>query len=429
MRVKTTAGVALIGGVALALLSGLTATAAEAATLPPKPPGSYGYTIPITALGTAPLYPGSGGWWVPASGETLSGTRLGGGACTKTPSNCTHGGGGLGVDPSRNVFNQVFRLSEPYVSAGVVTVQIEERHLTDNRGSFAGNPIVLNTRSTAFSAPFSSGSNTDNGGYCSASTGWVASSTFTRSTQGQQSTATVQGWASTNGAVNAGTSTGQVQFMVATQCPNVSRLVVDVAYGVGGGEQRIRSFFWDADRWTKGDVPYTNKGAEEALCNSENASVLPDCLWYQGTADGTDFSTVCRNAPPLLWNDWSTLGDWVGHYGRCLFVPVNGFDQANELGSAWTDSSGGTMTGALDALWDSWYIPESCGQLFNLSTTAIPGVNLNSCNWAAEWAPAHLMLSILVRVLSGVALIVFLVKTIIGVINKKTPVPFDEADS
>lgn len=183
---------------------------------------------------------------------------------------------------------------------------------------------------------------------------------------------------------------------------------------------------WSADRWRDrtayvgpdGDSP------EEAICY-----LYPDTegcyeVLNPPILDGTDFDVACAGAPEPTWAVWDWLFPWVGHMVQCLFVPLNGWDRLGWVDSAWRGGAGGEISDTLDALLDSLAVEGGCGLIMEGevlgSDTAI-----DTCSWG--WAStARLFLYWAFLITGCFAAVIFLMRTIFGLIDGRTPTPFDE---
>lgn len=185
---------------------------------------------------------------------------------------------------------------------------------------------------------------------------------------------------------------------------------------------------WSAERSFKG-VLYEDDPPEEAICKVHPEH--PDCVYVlpPETIDGTDFDTVCAYAPVFGWGDWNWLKDFVGHYARCLFQPVNGFDREGSVGLAWEDSPASELNTDMASIAGSVDVTEACGMLFNTgSWSVMPDFGVNTCTWGSWGGPLKTFLSAVVTIFGGIWLIWLTVNTIVGVLNKRTDNPLGGAE-
>lgn len=183
---------------------------------------------------------------------------------------------------------------------------------------------------------------------------------------------------------------------------------------------------WDADRWRDRN-PYQGGDAgtdEEAICD-----LLPDTpgcfdVLNPTPIDGTDFDVACAGAPEPTWAVWDWLFPWVGHMARCLFVPLNGWDRLGWVESAWQGGAGGDLSDTMSALGDALVIDGGCGALLDGNVMGAD-VELDTCSW--EWAAGgRTLLFWFITIMGGIAAIIFLARTIFGLIDGRTPTPFAE---
>jgi len=170
------------------------------------------------------------------------------------------------------------------------------------------------------------------------------------------------------------------------------------------------------------------EAAQGLICTQANAH--PDCVYLGNpdNVDGSSFSQVCAYAPVFTWGDWSWLKDFVGHYARCLTVPINGWDRENEIGPAWEKGAGGEISGQLTQLGNQIAIAETCGSLMQ-GTGSWAALSINTCSWNSWGGTLKGVLSIGVLMAGGFFIVGFVVRTILGVVSRKTPSPIAGDDS
>ena len=148
------------------------------------------------------------------------------------------------------------------------------------------------------------------------------------------------------------------------------------------------------------------------------------CILYRNV-DGTNFDIVCANAPVLVWNDWSRFPDWIGHYARCLFNPLNGFDRTGEVKAEWENSA---VADAVDAFNNAGAIVGVTGQCGLHDTYGIPGVlvlPIDTCTWT--WVtPIQGILRIGIYIAGSLGFIVVIIKVMSGLVSRKLPTPFGD---
>lgn len=186
------------------------------------------------------------------------------------------------------------------------------------------------------------------------------------------------------------------------------------------------TYTWTAETWFGGTAGYkdgiTTKDGQASVCavNSQHA----DCVYLGNTAgvDGSSFAAVCAYAPVLAWGDWGWLKDFVGHYARCLTVPVNGWDRESRIGPAWEQGAGGEITGQLRQLGTTIDIAETCGNLVEGNGTW-DGLDINTCTWSSWAGTLKFVIHTGVLVAGAFFIVSFVTRTLLGVVTRKTPSP------
>lgn len=248
-----------------------------------------------------------------------------------------------------------------------------------------------------------------------ATTEWsLPSSWFSVNVSGSTESSGTSGAASDTSALI--TQTG----ITSTTCPYLVSLRVPVqTWQTESADGVVTIATWGADTWYRQQL-YNLIDPIDVLCATPVGASLPVCI-TRTEVDGTNFAVVCANAPALLWNDWSTLGSWVGHYANCLFNPLNGFDRNGQVAQTWESSSAAPILGALNTAVDQFQFSSTCGVIFDYDLLGSP-LRLNTCSLAV-WGDFRTALGWIIYVLSAVGLLYFLIKIITGIFNKKTPNP------
>lgn len=200
-----------------------------------------------------------------------------------------------------------------------------------------------------------------------------------------------------------------------------------VLYALGGIPQ-YGCFLheWTAERWADNNAYAGPDGEtpEEHICTLYPET--PGCYEVINPpyVDGTDFDVACAGAPEPTWAVWDWLFPWVGHMVQCLFVPINGWDRLGWVETAWQSGAGGDMTDTIAALGDALVVEGGCGVILEGDVLG-SDVEIDTCSWS--WANAgRVMLYWLIIITGCFAAVMFLMKSIFGIIDGRTPTPFDE---
>lgn len=148
--------------------------------------------------------------------------------------------------------------------------------------------------------------------------------------------------------------------------------------------------------------PYIEEDPELVLCTLD--PTYADCAFVLEGVDGTDFNAVCAY-PPVWDGDFLHFGDWfvlmVGHYSKCLFQPVNGWDREG-LAQRGYDEKIVPAQESIETLFTSWAgLYEGCGVVAQYSLFGNPIV-IDTCqaSWVAPfknfWRVVVMVLSLLV---------------------------------
>lgn len=228
-----------------------------------------------------------------------------------------------------------------------------------------------------------------------------------------------------------------VEWSVAA-CPRIVRIdvVVCTFFGNGPDEYSCTITAWWWETW-KNNHEYTDPD-DPNVGNCEVVWIAPACtpIVYPPYVDPTDFGSVCGNPPAYVPPGWAEFGDWVpslvgwigsaiGYYADCLFNPRGGWDPAGVLPAAWSESSYGEVTTVLATAAESFTFGETCGALFEVEGGVLDGFGVNTCAWS-EWAgPLRAFITLAVWILFGIWALWFVIQTITGVVNRKSPNPID----
>lgn len=157
--------------------------------------------------------------------------------------------------------------------------------------------------------------------------------------------------------------------------------------------------------------PYIEDDPIHALCLLD--PTYADCAFVLEGVDGTDFNTVCAY-PPVWDGDFLHFGDWfvlmLGHYSKCLFQPVNGWDREG-LAQRGYDEKIVPAQESIETLFTSWAgLYEGCGVVAQYDLFGSPVV-IDTCQ-AAWVAPFKNFWRVVVMVLS-LLVIAFAVLTVV----------------
>jgi len=188
---------------------------------------------------------------------------------------------------------------------------------------------------------------------------------------------------------------------------------------------------WSAENWYNNKAYKASEGgttadAQKLICLAIGGT-HSDCVFLGGSdIDGADFDQVCAYAPEFTFGDWNWLKAAIGHYARCLWQPVNGFDKTGIVADSVAASPIAALTGPVTTALEAWQISGSCGSIFNTgSGTPLPGFGFSTCGM--EWGN-------IIRDIAGIGVLVFggfyvlrsIAKTALTVLSRSappTPVP------
>lgn len=390
--------------VGVALIAGVVPADANVPNRPPRtdrPGAGFIYGVPTSFFGTTPLFEGVGGYLVGIPSPGNSGT---GNTFTSTGTNADLPAGYLGVMPS------IFTLSEPYLASGRVRVGLIGQNLPMDQTKYRGaNYCLGNSTACGTSTPHNFTMN------C-ATTAW--SKTFT----------TV-----TNSGLSAnGTSLPPANYSVDMgSCQFLQSLSFAYITCTGVNSCTKRHAMWSAEQWWNARTSYPVKPGDELwhLCQGPESINSPECV-YVDPPDELTFEQACANAPATDILNWSWLGPWVAHYARCMFVPPQGWDHNSSIQSAWDDGTPGQVTGAVLTIVDTFNFNESCGMLMGTGTAAeiLPNLNIDTCSWTWGY-PLKPWVAAAIIAAGGWWVIRFYLRSIVGVVNRKTVTPLDSEKS
>lgn len=238
-----------------------------------------------------------------------------------------------------------------------------------------------------------------------------------------------------NSEVNLGGYPGNATF------PIISSTGATVAVGSFTGcshliEVNLRVCRWSSNldtdftcyvaRWTAENQfnarPYSEADPERVLCELDPN--YADCAFILEGVDGTDFNVVCA-FPPVWDGDFLHFSDWlvlmIGHYGRCLFEPVNGWDREGTAQNSY-DLKMGPILDSLDTLVFSWMgLYEGCGVISNIDILGQPLV-LDTCtvSWTHPIREGWRWITI---VSTALLLVTAVLMLFTNVVNRRLPAP------
>ncbi len=166
-------------------------------------------------------------------------------------------------------------------------------------------------------------------------------------------------------------------------------------------------WWWPGDYYGQKNVSSYESGLV-AWCQKQ--ATRPECAGVVDK-DGTSFAEACANPPEADWLSFSWLGPWVGHYARCLTVPLNGWDPSGKVDAAVESGAVGDVRDFATGLGSKVHFSESCGVL---GSVAFPGggapLTIDTCTgfWTRV-GPIKALLSIALAVgaaLYGFSLII-----------------------
>lgn len=186
--------------------------------------------------------------------------------------------------------------------------------------------------------------------------------------------------------------------------------------------------------WWAGDFqlqqPYDdNSGPGTPFCALQ--PTWPGCAFIDPDIDPSS-PDVCAGAIPFLWSgdwlDWSWvpaafnhLGTLFAHYGRCMFVPLGGFDRTGAVSSAWTNSAAGEVASAASSAVESFQWENGCGVLGTGTGAMFGDVTIDTCTWSSWATPIRTVLGVGVLALGGWWIVGFVWRTAASVINRRVP--------
>lgn len=396
---------------------------ANAAAARPAPPGAgYEWGIATSALSATCSYPDAGGW-DRRNYRSLTGRGYNGAA-----------GAGVTVWPTSLV------ISEPcFATSGAGNLQTRLK-LAWKLGGVSVSSSSENALGSLTLGGHSSGSPApavNQKVYCS-TTEWTKTSSLTvRSGSTAVGPTNFGGYPGNVFYTNGGpvvNSTGSPYWEGSTTgCTYITKIEVSVCSwptnSVGSANCLIAR--WTAERVFSG-ATYTesiddwNPVRDVCQLYAEH----PDCVYElpSDDIDGTDFNTVCAYAPEFAWGDWNWLKDFVGHYARCLFEPVNGWDEPGLIEEAWELGGLYEAGDLVSTLISSVTFYEGCGTLVDIALEFdfmghhdLGDIYVNTCSYATDVALAKTIMRATIWVMFGVSLVGFLIAVLRSFVDRSMP--------
>ena len=269
----------------------------------------------------------------------------------------------------------------------------------------------------------------------------VQARVFCSSTEWSNTAPTIiVGTGGTNGSVQSG-QTGSfsfspfLNFFTSGTCNFIQKIEVPICvYGPGSNPGWVCTMMtWTSERAFR-DPFYPVSNPQLDICkvrpdHSDCVYILPD-----DNIDGTDFDVVCANQPMFEVPDWDGFNKWVpylvdwwnaaiAHYGRCLFVPVNGFDRDDYVYNQWVRIGINQASESIQDALFGWSFYEACGSLITFPLAGSP-VAINTCDIPASVAnPIKQVIQIVVGIGSLLGYVYFGSRIVTGVANRKIVSP------
>jgi len=211
-----------------------------------------------------------------------------------------------------------------------------------------------------------------------------------------------------------------------TQCPYVAAIdLTVVTYSVIGAERTIL-FRWNATREYVDPYVYgDNSTALEDRCLLPGNAAQLDCLPYQDV-DPLNFEVVCSGAPVPQWLNFDWLPQWTGHYARCLFFPLGGWDSSGLFRDGLEASTFAGIYTAIDSAISSFNAAPSCGVVGG-SSQVLGGFELNTCSWSSWASPVREALYWGIAAFTSIFAIRYAYTALAGLVNRRLPSPVEES--
>lgn len=228
-----------------------------------------------------------------------------------------------------------------------------------------------------------------------------------------------------------GTTTTQLRAEQAGGCRYLISMEFNACYypiNSGSASAVCKAMYWGAEEYFKGtnDKGYDPGDLTTDLCSAD-ITVSPECPFVNPDTDGTNFEQVCGNPPAMEWLSWSWVPPTIGHYTRCLFQPANGWDRGGDISAAYEDSALSAIAASVDEAAHAFDIPETCGRISGSGSGIWSSVDLNTCNW--DWAgQLKTFIGWAVVLYGGYSILLFVIRTITGVVNRKSVEPVEADD-
>lgn len=220
-------------------------------------------------------------------------------------------------------------------------------------------------------------------------------------------------------------------FSMAEDCPYLVEVKLWVCTWSGNhpSTSGCAESTWRAEWWRDGKLYISNNADDPGVILCKVFPENPGCfdVLNPPVRDGSNFDEACADAPTVAWNDWSNLGAWIGHYARCLFVPLNGFDRGGWVASAWDQSAGGALATLAAEVASALTWTDSCGVLFSGDAGGFD-LELDTCSWM-EWSgPVRTIFGAGVVLMGGWFIAMQVMGTVLSVVNKRVQNPLKGDD-
>lgn len=400
-----------------------TAAAAAVSETPPRPSPQHQLGLSVASLPTGNAFGGGpgqvgdqpvvrGGWGTTGGSDPIF-----------TASGIGVAASGANIIPGKCALGEPFRTSD---TTSLLRVPVQCMRLSSN---------LPNQRPANIELPGPKTLVDSNSVWCSSTQWALPANIIRRDIEGAYLSTVGQNTEGFNwGGITLGTA-----FSV-QNCPYVHRITLSMASYRGNGGMRVaRQFTWGANvamsnegagrEYVSG--PLTGDGHKASLCNlPSGATISPECIWIPGVGgvDPTDFDSVCAQPPVMEWLSWSWIPATIGHFAKCLFAPAGGFDREGKMKAAWESGPAGQIVAPITSTVSAFYYTETCGPLVN-GRSALGNMSVNTCGWNSWGGPVKIALGVLISLMFGLWLIGFIVRTVSGVVNRKTPSPVSDGES
>lgn len=239
-------------------------------------------------------------------------------------------------------------------------------------------------------------------------------------------------WTGTSGMILDGTTkkggASAGNGVTAFTCPYIQLIQINVCTQRVNSDNSVTATC-EQWRWLA-DAAYRQNKYDKynptALCDTEPAGVAvsPDCLFIIGVDDPTDFDTVCAGAPLFDLLDPTWFSRSVGHFSRCLFNPIAGFNADGQVTDAMAEFPYNDIIADVQNLGAVFTFDETCGQLFPAPQGFLSSLRINTCDWGTFSPVMKTSLTWLIVVMFYTWAVTFVISTLVGLFGRgdKSPV-------